>query len=444
MPALRAWHCSRPGIPAAQGACRTSGRRGEVTHRTRRAESAGTGPSFPRALLCRLLWKQGKVANLVVWPETMLAGPQGSCYKRSSASQAKPWISFLRAMKILAVHPSPLMYTKIFLRLEPLGIELIAAAARRAGHEVRLIDLQVEPTASYSRLVREWAPDAIAISNNYLANVPEVIDLARRPRAIRPATFVFVGRPQRVVRRRRAARARRRGDRLRAQGGRRGLAGPAARGGRRPRRAGPARGARRRDARTGRGRRPGSSRASRTLLPARDLLRHRRKYFIGVLDPCASIEFSRGCPWDCSFCSAWTFYGRSYRIKAAEAAADELASDPRAGRLHRRRRRVHPGRARHGDRRGHRPAGHPEAILPRDPRRRPAAEQGRLPVLEDARPPVHVPGRRGDRRGGAEAVPQARDALEELRGARVRPVAGDHGGDQPHRRPRRGTAASSR
>src|SRR6185437_13999192 len=41
------------------------------------------------------------------------------------------------------------------------------------------------------------------------------------------------------------------------------------------------------------------------LTPARDLLRHRRKYYIGVLDPCASIEFSRGCPWDCSFCSAW-------------------------------------------------------------------------------------------------------------------------------------------
>src|SRR4029077_764068 len=62
------------------------------------------------------------------------------------------------------------------------------------------------------------------------------------------------------------------------------------------------------------------------LLPARDLWRQRRKYFIGVLDPCASIEFSRGCPWDCSFCSAWTFYGRSYRVKSAEAAVDELAS----------------------------------------------------------------------------------------------------------------------
>ena len=36
-------------------------------------------------------------------------------------------------MKVLAVHPSPLMYTKIFLRLEPLGIELIAASARARG-----------------------------------------------------------------------------------------------------------------------------------------------------------------------------------------------------------------------------------------------------------------------------------------------------------------------
>src|SRR5437667_6923358 len=61
------------------------------------------------------------------------------------------------------------------------------------------------------------------------------------------------------------------------------------------------------------------------LTPARDLLPKRRKYFIGVLDPAASIEFSRGCPWDCVFCSAWTFYGRSYRQVPPEAAADDLA-----------------------------------------------------------------------------------------------------------------------
>src|SRR5208283_5990323 len=43
-----------------------------------------------------------------------------------------------------------------------------------------------------------------------------------------------------------------------------------------------------------------------------------------VLDPCASIEFSRGCPWDCVFCSAWTFYGRSYRTKSPEVIVEEL------------------------------------------------------------------------------------------------------------------------
>src|SRR5205814_2041436 len=59
--------------------------------------------------------------------------------------------------------------------------------------------------------------------------------------------------------------------------------------------------------------------------PARRLARRRRRYFIGELDPCASIEFTRGCPWDCAFCSAWTFYGRSYRMLSPEAAVEDLA-----------------------------------------------------------------------------------------------------------------------
>ena len=60
-------------------------------------------------------------------------------------------------MKFLAVHPSALMYTRIFLRLEPLGLELVAAAARRAGHDVRLIDLQVETARTISPTAGELA-----------------------------------------------------------------------------------------------------------------------------------------------------------------------------------------------------------------------------------------------------------------------------------------------
>ena len=96
-------------------------------------------------------------------------------------------------MKLLAVHPGCLMYSKIYLRLEPLGLELVAAAARRDGHDVRIIDLQADRHADYFKIVDGWQPDAIAFSCNYLANVPEILDLAAATRAKLPSCFIFVG-----------------------------------------------------------------------------------------------------------------------------------------------------------------------------------------------------------------------------------------------------------
>src|SRR5437667_119102 len=121
-------------------------------------------------------------------------------------------------MKVLLVHPSPLMYSEIFLRLEPIGLERVASAVRAAGHEVRLLDLQIFGHADYYRELTDFAPHAVGFSLNYLANVPEVLDLAKETKRRPP-----------------------------------------------------------------------------------------------------------GCPWDCSFCSAWTFYGRSYRKASPEAAAEDLA-----------------------------------------------------------------------------------------------------------------------
>jgi hopanoid C-3 methylase HpnR len=228
-------------------------------------------------------------------------------------------------MKIVAVHPSALMYTKVFLRLEPLGMELIAAELQRAGHEVRLLDLQVETHAEYHRLIRRWRPDVVAFSGNYLANIPEIIDLARQTRSLLPMALIFVGGHSTsfvagellehgagaidcVLRGEGEAAVSRLLD---AATGRDPLALLEVPGAISPAGTGPP---------------PAFAHGLDDLRPARHLLRHRRKYFLGVLDPCASIEFSRGCPWDCSFCSAWTFYGRSYRLKSAPAAVDELAS----------------------------------------------------------------------------------------------------------------------
>ena len=226
-------------------------------------------------------------------------------------------------MNLLLVHPSPLMYTKIYLRLEPLGLELVAAAARRAGHTVTLIDLQVESHQHFVRVLDERRPDAIGFSCNYLANVPEVVDLAKLARRLLPQAVVFVGGHSASF----VAHALLdhadgaidcvlKGEGEGAIGqlltviehDRRALAlvpGTVTRDGEGP----PAKMTTNLD----------------DLRPARDLLRHRRRYFIDVLDPCASIEFTRGCPWDCSFCSAWTFYGRSYRVASPEAIVEDLA-----------------------------------------------------------------------------------------------------------------------
>ena len=82
-------------------------------------------------------------------------------------------------MRVLLVHPSPLMYSEIYLRLEPLGLERVAAAVRAAGHDVRVLDLQIFRRRDYLRELDAFRPAAVGFSLNYLANVPEALDLSR-------------------------------------------------------------------------------------------------------------------------------------------------------------------------------------------------------------------------------------------------------------------------
>ena len=280
------------------------------------------------------------------------------------------------------------MYSKIYLRLEPLGLELVGAATERAGHSVRLIDLQCESQQDFFRSVQHWRPDVIAFCGNYLANVPEIIDLARAARELLPDAFICVGGhsvsfiPEEILRHAGGA-----VDCVLTGEGETAITGlldALEKNGR--------------DLKhvpgvvtlDHRGPPPEFVKSLDDLLPARHLVRHRRKYFIGQLDPAASIEFSRGCPWDCVFCSAWTFYGRNYRVKTPECAVEELAQVRE------------PGifivddvafiQGEHGMQIGEaiERRGDPETLLSRDTGRRAVAEQGSIPTLETARLKHHV------------------------------------------------------
>jgi magnesium-protoporphyrin IX monomethyl ester (oxidative) cyclase len=223
-------------------------------------------------------------------------------------------------MKVLLVHPSALLYAEVYLRLEPLGLECVAAAVRAAGHDVRLLDLQIFSARDFARELTDYHPDAVGFSLNYLANVPEVVDLAKLAHRLQPGVFVFAGGHSLTFV---ADEVLKHGDGaiscvLTGEGEAavpemlavlprvEGVPGVVTLGSATPARK--------------------LATDIKRFLPARDLTRRRRKYFIGSHDPSASIEFSRGCPWDCSFCSAWTFYGRSYRMAKPEVIAEEMAS----------------------------------------------------------------------------------------------------------------------
>jgi hopanoid C-3 methylase len=223
-------------------------------------------------------------------------------------------------MRVLLVHPSALMYSEIFLRLEPLGLERVATSILADGHEVRLVDLQVYRRAELERIVTEFRPDAVGFSLNYLANVPEVVDLAKWIKMVRPGCVIFVGgHSVSFV----ASQVIEHGEGaidvvLKGEGE---VGAPALLAALPDRAWADVPGA---VTAEGAGRPPMMLHSLDNHLPARHLGGRRRKYFIGVMDPAASIEFTRGCPWDCSFCSAWTFYGRSYRRLSAEAAVDDM------------------------------------------------------------------------------------------------------------------------
>src|SRR5437667_331463 len=104
----------------------------------------------------------------------MESGPLGPARKRrrSAARRSAGW-----GIRRRISYPAP-----------PRG-----STANGAGDEVRLLDLQVFRPPRYRELLESWRPEAIGFSLNYLANVPEVVELARTAKAMLPGCRVMVG-----------------------------------------------------------------------------------------------------------------------------------------------------------------------------------------------------------------------------------------------------------
>jgi hopanoid C-3 methylase HpnR len=231
-------------------------------------------------------------------------------------------------MRVTLVQPpqgAQFGFTKVLL-VEPLGLECVAAALKLHEHEVYLLDLRLDRRAVLWSHLRSFRPRAVGISCGFTTDVFSSLETARDVKEALPDTTVFVGghhaslipgdflfpgSPVDAV--------------VIGEGEWTGLELVDA---------------------LARGDDPGNVPGVMTLwnredrfelryvrgnlddlpLPDRHLTRrYRRWYHHGFSTPSACVETSRGCPFDCNFCSIWVFYQRRARRRAPERIVEDLA-----------------------------------------------------------------------------------------------------------------------
>lgn len=240
-------------------------------------------------------------------------------------------------MRVTLIQPpqgSRFGFSKV-LRVEPLGLECVGAAIRSHDHEVVLIDRRLEDQSKLVDHLRSSRPAGVGISCGFTSDVYTTLATARLVRdtvpdavifvgghhaSLIPGDFLFAGSPIDAV-----------------------VIGE-----------GEATGIELVDA-IERGDDPGSVAGVMTLanrhggfeprvnvesmddypLPARDLTRaYRDRYHHGFSAPSTCVETSRGCPFDCNFCSIWVFYERRVRRASVDRVAADLENVQRLGQKH--------------------------------------------------------------------------------------------------------------
>src|SRR5437667_3932656 len=78
-----------------------------------------------------------------------------------------------------------------FFRIEPLGLEYVAAALERRGHHATIVDLRFG--RSLAAALRAVRPAVVGIACMHALETDDVLALARAVRAASPEAFIVVG-----------------------------------------------------------------------------------------------------------------------------------------------------------------------------------------------------------------------------------------------------------
>ncbi|MBC7339011.1 MAG: cobalamin B12-binding domain-containing protein [Firmicutes bacterium] len=209
--------------------------------------------------------------------------------------------------------------------VEPLGLEAVGGALLdpRWGppHEVRLVDMLVP--GDLDRALAGFRPEMCGISCGFTMDVYRARSLARRVKEARPGCFVFVGghhaslcpedlvvpEVDAVVVGEGEITARELVDTVARGGCLRGVPGlvlntP--------------------DGPVWTEVRPPASLDDLPVAARHLTASYRGRYYLGLQAPMASVETARGCPYRCTFCSVWKFYGGTVRAKSPARVAAEL------------------------------------------------------------------------------------------------------------------------
>jgi hopanoid C-3 methylase len=230
-------------------------------------------------------------------------------------------------MRLLLIQPpqgTRFGFTRI-LMVEPLGLECVGSALKLHGHDVALIDLRLDRSSALRSALTSPRPGAVGISCGFTTDVYSTLWTARAVKQTIPGTpvfvgghhaslipgdFLFPGSPVDAVvigegewTGLELADALERGDDPASVPGVLTLEN--------------------RDG--GYKERIHSTSLDDLPLPDRRLtLRYRRRYHHAFDTPSACVETSRGCPFDCNFCSIWVFYQRRARRRSPERIVEDL------------------------------------------------------------------------------------------------------------------------